>query len=242
MKCEIVQDLLPLYYDNVVSAESREMVAEHLSGCENCQKYLNLMKEENTAPAQEIDKVQELKNVKRKIRNRTLKITALSVVGALALSFAAWLGIWWYQIPMRYQPDLVTAVTDANGVVDIMFNGDTVNSNFSSVGQTAVDVEIDGAEMEIVYFHLRATIFDRVFSGNAVRRSTGIPFPTFTGNPETGLELLPQNVAAIYYLNTQGLFADGTQAFMDRAREAGAVLVWQKPGIDLADAVPIVTN
>ena len=34
--CQIIQDLLPLYKDGVCSAESRKIVEEHLSTCENC--------------------------------------------------------------------------------------------------------------------------------------------------------------------------------------------------------------
>ena len=35
MNCKIVQDLLPLYHDEVVSEESREIVDEHLETCED---------------------------------------------------------------------------------------------------------------------------------------------------------------------------------------------------------------
>lgn len=38
--CEIVEDLLPLYTDNVCTDQSRRAVAEHLSECEKCQKLI----------------------------------------------------------------------------------------------------------------------------------------------------------------------------------------------------------
>lgn len=37
-ECEIVQDLLPLYYDDVCTSESRKMVEQHLSTCGKCKK------------------------------------------------------------------------------------------------------------------------------------------------------------------------------------------------------------
>lgn len=37
-KCEIVQDLLPLYYDDACSAVSRQLVEDHLKSCEKCQR------------------------------------------------------------------------------------------------------------------------------------------------------------------------------------------------------------
>ena len=43
--CEIVQDLLPLYIDDVCSETSREMIREHLSGCPDCTKLLKQMQD-----------------------------------------------------------------------------------------------------------------------------------------------------------------------------------------------------
>ena len=36
MTCEIIEDLLPLYVDNVCSAQSRQAVEQHLQACEKC--------------------------------------------------------------------------------------------------------------------------------------------------------------------------------------------------------------
>ena len=35
--CNIVQDLLPLYYDDVCSPSSKRLVEKHLKTCEKCQ-------------------------------------------------------------------------------------------------------------------------------------------------------------------------------------------------------------
>lgn len=37
-ECDIVQDLLPLYYDNACTPASKKMVESHLSTCEKCRK------------------------------------------------------------------------------------------------------------------------------------------------------------------------------------------------------------
>ena len=42
--CEIIQDLLPLYQDNICSGRSREAVEEHISGCDVCRKMAEQMK------------------------------------------------------------------------------------------------------------------------------------------------------------------------------------------------------
>ena len=38
IKCEVINDLLPLYVDDVLSKESRELVEEHICECGNCKK------------------------------------------------------------------------------------------------------------------------------------------------------------------------------------------------------------
>lgn len=38
MKCEIIEDLLPLYLDDACSEESKKAVREHLDSCEKCRE------------------------------------------------------------------------------------------------------------------------------------------------------------------------------------------------------------
>lgn len=42
-KCEVIQDLLPLYIDNICSDVSRRMVSEHLESCNECKKLYENM-------------------------------------------------------------------------------------------------------------------------------------------------------------------------------------------------------
>ena len=43
-ECEMIQDLLPLYQDNVCSTSSKKIVEEHVTNCENCRNMLQLLK------------------------------------------------------------------------------------------------------------------------------------------------------------------------------------------------------
>ena len=36
VKCAVINDLLPLYVDDVLSKESRELIEEHIRECESC--------------------------------------------------------------------------------------------------------------------------------------------------------------------------------------------------------------
>lgn len=44
--CKVIRDLLPLYHDEVCSAESRQLVEEHLEQCEACRSELRTMEEQ----------------------------------------------------------------------------------------------------------------------------------------------------------------------------------------------------
>ena len=39
--CNIIEDLLPLYIDDMVSEDSRQLVEEHLKECAACRKMLD---------------------------------------------------------------------------------------------------------------------------------------------------------------------------------------------------------
>jgi len=41
ISCDIISDLLPLYYDDVCSRSSRELIEEHLETCESCTQMLS---------------------------------------------------------------------------------------------------------------------------------------------------------------------------------------------------------
>lgn len=49
--CEIIQDLLPLYCDEVCSDESRKQIEGHLQECDKCKEDLHLMKDAIQVPA-----------------------------------------------------------------------------------------------------------------------------------------------------------------------------------------------
>ena len=45
--CNIIEDLLPLYVDDMVSEDSRQLVEEHLKTCPACRKMQEEMMREN---------------------------------------------------------------------------------------------------------------------------------------------------------------------------------------------------
>lgn len=92
--CNIIEDLLPLYVDDMVSEDSRKLVEEHLKECPACGKMQEEMMRENCLSAGRKDgnsaqinktEAEPLKKIRRRIRKKRI----FSVILAVALVAAA---------------------------------------------------------------------------------------------------------------------------------------------------------
>lgn len=59
--------MLPLYYDNVCSDDSKKMVEEHIAECDSCQNELDRIQDEIKIPKEEIEKYRDEGNVIKNI-------------------------------------------------------------------------------------------------------------------------------------------------------------------------------
>ncbi|MCM1440001.1 MAG: zf-HC2 domain-containing protein [Roseburia sp.] len=73
MKCDIIQDLLPLYIDNVCSEESKAYVEAHLASCEKCRNIERTYRENAFMSEKvEIKQLDGLKKIKSKVKMQSL--------------------------------------------------------------------------------------------------------------------------------------------------------------------------
>lgn len=106
--CNIIEDLLPLYVDDMVSEDSRKLVEEHLKECPACRKMQEEMMRENCLSAGRKDgnsaqinktEAEPLKKIRRRIRKKRI----LSVILTVALVAAAGgIGHYWYYDKENY--------------------------------------------------------------------------------------------------------------------------------------------
>ena len=87
--CEIIQDLLPLYIDNICSEKSKELINIHIRSCDECLRDLNIMRESmfliephtnsdsNSDSNSEID---ILKKIKSSLLKKNIKLVAISCI------------------------------------------------------------------------------------------------------------------------------------------------------------------
>ena len=84
--CELINDLLPLYADDVCSEESKSAVAEHIAECEKCRTQLEKMgRPISVDPAADIA---VMKRIKKRIRIEKIVIVGISAILLLIVMFA----------------------------------------------------------------------------------------------------------------------------------------------------------
>lgn len=83
-ECEMIQDLLPLYQDNVCSSSSKKIVEEHVTDCENCRKMLQLLRSTAYEEVLEKEKNAVLDTHVKKEKRRSMTI-GLTMAGILMI-------------------------------------------------------------------------------------------------------------------------------------------------------------
>ena len=88
--CNIIEDLLPLYVEGLVSEETKQEIEKHLKECENCLKVFKEMKKNNILFSTE-NNVEEtldnnekeikcIKNLKRKLTLKVIIYICISII------------------------------------------------------------------------------------------------------------------------------------------------------------------
>lgn len=92
--CHTIQDLLPLYVEQVLSEDSVELVEEHLKECADCRAELHRMQAPVVLPdfssVQEQDS-QAMKKLRGRLKRKRVVTAAAAVLGTLTVLMAGWL-------------------------------------------------------------------------------------------------------------------------------------------------------
>lgn len=147
--CDIVKDLLPLYYDKVCSDDSRKMVEEHISNCSDCKDELNRMQAEIKLPKAEIEKNKNDLNVikslsvswKRLKLKAFLKGASITTILLLAI-FLGYNGLFKWNF-MNVQTDVVK-ITEVSQSADgkIVYHSELTDGY--DLNRLKYDMDADG--------------------------------------------------------------------------------------------------
>lgn len=140
MKCDIIQDLLPLYCDEVCSIETAKAVEEHLGACPACRTLLDEMRQNPVIPDPIQVQAQQEANVFRGIKRKFSLRRRLSVLVTVLVALAAILALTAVsdvEKPIPYREGLVTAKLAVDEAIDIHFYGDHYASFWAFYRETA---------------------------------------------------------------------------------------------------------
>ncbi|MBR6030146.1 MAG: zf-HC2 domain-containing protein [Clostridia bacterium] len=84
LPCAVTRDLLPLYAEDMVEPETRELIDQHLADCPACRQKLSELDTVTGAP---VETVQPLRSLKRQIRKRRWYAAAIAALCVFAAVF-----------------------------------------------------------------------------------------------------------------------------------------------------------
>ena len=120
-KCNVIKDILPLYVEDMVSADTREFVGEHLEHCAECHAEFERMCN-STKFIPDIDtNIVPLKRIKKDLFIRRLQTIFLTAILACAIVMVAF-GVLTAPKFFPYSDDPLNVVDSPNGNIIVTFD------------------------------------------------------------------------------------------------------------------------
>ena len=163
-KCNLIKDILPLYVENMVSADTREFVSEHLEHCEECHAEFEHMRK----PADFIPDVDivPLKRIKKDLffkRLQTIFFTAILACAIVTVAF----GILTSPKFFSYSDDLFNVDSGADGSITIAFDNKVT-------GYSCIEEFDNETESTVYRINAWTTTWD-LYSSNRGKQNMVIP-------------------------------------------------------------------
>ncbi|MGE7186242.1 zf-HC2 domain-containing protein [Peribacillus sp. NPDC006672] len=155
IKCTIIQDILPLYIDEVVSQDTKEMVDKHLKQCEKCQKEYEVMKHDLYIPAE--NKASIFEKINKKWRKKKVIISIASIFATAIILLGAFSYTFYYERLIPYSKNLIKIEMQNDNQLVSHYYG----KSYASVNEThPMPLEIDGEKKNVSFISYKETIAD----------------------------------------------------------------------------------
>jgi hypothetical protein len=246
--CGIVRDLLPLYHDNVCSAESRALVEEHLKTCEECTAELDCIDKEFAKPRDfkkaEQAAVDSFKRFRSKILHKNVVIGLVTFVCAIGLFAGVYWVVFGHETVASYHEGIVTVDSKADGTVNVNYN----DGRYAGLFVIEKRIEEDGVLHSAYYLNFTETFYTRHFEkeadGEQTQFNLGEPITLYM---EDGFKMKVEGdelgdsveidasdveryfeLTEVYYIerSTQKLASLSDEEFAKATEDA--VLIWEK--------------
>lgn len=237
MSCNIIEDLLPLYVDDMVSEDSRKLVEEHLKECPSCRKMQEEMIKENRLSAAgnrsnsaktNKTEAEPLKKIRRRIRKKRIASVVLAVVLVVA---AGGIGHYWY-----YDKETYISWDDAN----ISVKDGKVYSAVNPLGRMKSILSVDQKNM---FYMLSETMWTRKqYPSDSDTENELLSLKQFqeayerNADAVTDETMLPSGIENVYYVDPENVkeafelwnYEDEPEKAQQKAEELAAKshLIW----------------
>lgn len=224
IKCEMMQDLLPLYCDKVCSAETHRAVEEHLASCPDCRSRLEQMEEQSRpvalSPGEDV-KVRVLQGTKKRFSRRRRRSVLITVAAMLVLSLVL-IGAADVERPVEYRDGLVTGGLAVDEVIDLYYHG----GNYSSFN--GFSREVSGREAVFLCFNqtLKSNALPPLGEGHIAIGNTLLT------DHETISYRVSRNIDAVYYLVGDYVRLPALDEAEFEKELKNAVLLWERQGTE----------
>lgn len=180
ISCSVIRDILPLYVENMVSEDTKEIVEEHIKDCEECKKELEEMKSSIDLPLD--TDTTPLRRIKTTMRRKKIQTIIFSTMVTMVIIAIA---IGYLTVPehIPYHEGLISFIESNDGMVIAIFSPEVT-------GYT-INAEPSKTDDGIVYY---INTWDSIWNRNIIKKSVN----NIVLNPEG------EEVAAVYYYNADG--------------------------------------
>lgn len=215
IKCSVIQDLLPLYVDEVVSDDTKSLVNEHLLMCEICKNEYEQMKGTLYVPIE--NKATLFSQFKKRWNRKKWLLIFGSVLTTTLIGIALFSFIFYYAKPIPYTADLFELEETADGTLVLNYFGE---SHAGTHMTHPLEVEIDGEMKNISLIYYDETI------ANSPTRNNLRNYNRIDSEQST----LPdsQNVDAVYYgeFDLEKVIIKKTQSWEELLQQM--TLIWER--------------
>lgn len=168
-ECNLIKDMLPLYVEDMVSADTHEFVSKHLEQCVGCRaEFEHMRKTTELIPDTDADtNIVPLKRVKRDLFIKCLQTICFTAVLACAIAMVVF-GILTSPEFFPYSENLFHISDSPDGSIIISFDSKVTGYSCNEVFNSAIETEI---------YHINAwtTAWD-LYSSNRGKQNMVIPF------------------------------------------------------------------
>ena len=105
LSCKVIEDMLPMYYDGVCSAESATLVEEHIRECPQCSCVLSDLHSEIEIPKKPVNDLKPLAEIQaewKKEKRRSAKKGACITLAVIAVLLIVWTSVWYFGYAIHY--------------------------------------------------------------------------------------------------------------------------------------------